>query len=215
MLSEPSFAVVDFPLIRDGDGTAHKRKDAAEQAGARAQVQGHAAGFAAGLRAAQAEADERLASLEAAGAARLASREAHLGEVVATAELVLQAVHRVVTPTLEQSDETLIHAAIELAEAVIGHELSQHEAAAAAALRRILHELAGEATRTDVILRLHPDDAEVLREARSLPDSFDVRSDATLARGDAIAELPDGLIDARIGTALARAKLALLNESPQ
>jgi flagellar assembly protein FliH len=38
--------------------------------------------------------------------------------------------------------------------------------------------------------------------------------DLSLARGDAIAEYPDGELDARIGSALARARAALAGETP-
>jgi flagellar assembly protein FliH len=36
--------------------------------------------------------------------------------------------------------------------------------------------------------------------------------DASIARGDAVADLPVGYLDARIGTAVARARAAILGE---
>lgn len=61
-------------------------------------------------------------------------------------------------------------------------------------------------------LRLHPLDLALLDEstrASSAPGVVFV-ADPSLGRGDAEADLPAGLIDARLGTALARARQALL-----
>jgi flagellar assembly protein FliH len=65
-------------------------------------------------------------------------------------------------------------------------------------------------------VRLHPADIAVLKAA-GLPQGTGVElvPDPSLARGDAMAEYPQGWLDARLGTALARARSALLGPEPQ
>lgn len=60
-------------------------------------------------------------------------------------------------------------------------------------------------------VRLHPADVAVLKAVgMSEAAGVDLVPDASLARGDAMAQYPDGWLDARIGTALARARAVLL-----
>jgi len=80
---------------------------------------------------------------------------------------------------------------------------------ARAAVARALDGAAGGVVTT---IRMHPLDLALLDEstrASSAPRAV-FAPDASLARGDAEADLPAGLIDARLGTALDRARRALL-----
>ncbi|WP_156463301.1 hypothetical protein [Frigoribacterium sp. Leaf172] len=80
---------------------------------------------------------------------------------------------------------------------------------ARAAVARALDGAAGGVVTT---IRMHPLDLALLDEstrASSAPGAV-FAPDASLARGDAEADLPAGLIDARLGTALDRARRALL-----
>jgi flagellar assembly protein FliH len=56
---------------------------------------------------------------------------------------------------------------------------------------------------------MHPDDLALVADVAA-PDSVELVADPTLARGDAIAELRSGLIDARLTAAVERARAALL-----
>lgn len=58
-----------------------------------------------------------------------------------------------------------------------------------------------------VAVRLHPDDVHLLAQA-GVEDPV-LLADATLGRGDAVADLEHGFLDARIGTAVARARAGL------
>jgi flagellar assembly protein FliH len=62
-------------------------------------------------------------------------------------------------------------------------------------------------------VRLHPDDVAALVAAgTALPDGVDLAGDASLARGDAVAQYADGVLDARLAAAFARAEAALRGE---
>jgi flagellar assembly protein FliH len=61
-------------------------------------------------------------------------------------------------------------------------------------------------------VRLHPADLAALGDATAA-SSVPLVADARLARGDAEVDLPSGLVDARLVTALSRARAALLGAS--
>jgi len=59
------------------------------------------------------------------------------------------------------------------------------------------------------VVRLNPADVEDLRGAGLAREDVRLVADPSLARGDAIGELPGGWLDARVGEALARAREVL------
>ncbi|MGH1550141.1 hypothetical protein ACRAWB_13615 [Leifsonia poae] len=59
------------------------------------------------------------------------------------------------------------------------------------------------------VVRLNPADIAELRGAGLAPEDVRLVADTTLARGDAIGELPGGWLDARVREALARAREVL------
>ena len=70
---------------------------------------------------------------------------------------------------------------------------------------------------TPVRVRLHPADCaaiEALGPNSALPERVDLVPDPRLERGDAVTEYDDGALDARISTALDRARRALSGEEP-
>lgn len=196
-MSTDAFAPVLFPRL---DG----RADGAEHARARMRgyAEGHAEGFRTGL--AEAESAQRVAAAEQAARDAAAARE------VATAVSALQAAalslgERERELTAAARDEVL-RGAIELAELILVAELSDAGSSAAAAARRAL-AVADPADIREV--RLHPDDLRTLQTAESDLTTFALVADDTLERGDAVAILAHGHIDARIGSALERARHAL------
>ncbi|WP_254631389.1 FliH/SctL family protein, partial [Cellulomonas sp. GbtcB1] len=123
-------------------------------------------------------------------------------------------------PVLASAEHALHAAALDLAAAVLGAELSDAPTSAAAALARVR---ALDPAREVHTVRLHPRDLAVVRAALAgeapaggdvlagLPDLTGVElvADPALAPGDAVGEFPDGHLDARLGAALDRARAAL------
>lgn len=175
-------------------------------------TRGHAAGYAAGLRRAEAELAARRAQLDAQHAEELERSRALLRGALAVLDEAARALAGRTAPVLEEADAQLSGAALALAEAVIGHELSDAPTAARAALERALSAPDADAV---VAVRLHPADLALLEAAAGpLPGQAAVVlvPDPALGRGDAVSVYPDGELDARIGTALARAAAELVGE---
>ncbi|MFJ3034993.1 hypothetical protein ACIPC2_11325 [Curtobacterium pusillum] len=205
---------VAFPVIGDAAG-----RDRA----ASADVRGHAAGYAAGLRAAQAETDALRARLEAEHAARLASMHADTARRIAVLDAATNAMLSQVTPVLDAAEQSVAAAAVDLAEAVVGYAIrasrpsdtasagpadvhSLEARGASGAEATVVRALASIDRTVAVAIRLSVGDAARVADL-DLP--VPVVADPTLSDGDAVVDLPDGLLDARITTALDRARTAL------
>lgn len=199
---------VAFPVIGDAAG-----RDRA----ASADVRGHAAGYAAGLRAAQAETDALRTRLEAEHAARLASMHADTARRIAVLDAATNAMLSQVTPVLDAAEQSVAAAAVDLAEALVGYAIraSRQSAdttdglearGASGAEATVMRALASIDRTVAVAIRLSVGDAARVADL-DLP--VPVVADPTLSDGDAVVDLPDGLLDARITTALDRARTAL------
>lgn len=194
MSLDAAFSPLNFPALPGGAGDE------------RASIRGHAAGYAAGRKQVEKELEAMKSDIADDATRRI---EQHRREV----SLALDALARSAAefrsrevPVLESVDAAITAAAIELAEAIVGHELAAVRGAARAAVDRAV----GEAGTTATSIRLNPDDiAIIVGETLGHPD-LELVADPTLARGDAIAVTGDGSIDARISSALARAKAALV-----
>ncbi|MEV7933139.1 hypothetical protein [Curtobacterium sp. NPDC089185] len=200
---------VAFPVL----GSATTRDLAAA-----ADVRGHAAGYAAGLRAAQAETDALRARLEAEHAARLAALHAEAVRRVQVLDAATAALLSQVVPVLRDAEESLVQASLDLAEAVVGYSVRTARSAAdgvddgrealpapgaEATVRRAL--AAVDAT-VALAVRVSPADAARVADAGF---TVPVVGDPSLRDGDAVVDLPDGMLDARLGAALDRARDAL------
>ena len=204
-----TFERLAFPVVADA-GFANRV--------ASAEVRGHAAGYAAGLRVAHAETEALRARLDAEHAARSAALEAETARRVAALVAATDALLARTVPVLESAEQSVVDAAMELADAAVGYAIrasrpapdtasagleARAESGAEATVRRALalvdHTVA-------IAVRLSPADAAAVA-ALDLPVA--VRADVMLADGDAVVDLPDGVLDARIGVALDRAKDAL------
>ncbi|WP_431866778.1 FliH/SctL family protein [Microbacterium paraoxydans] len=202
-MSTDAFAPAAFPRLGGSDHRAEQ-----ERARRRGYAEGHAAGFRAGV--ADAEAARREAE------AAQAERERIRAEDVSAAVAALHAAARSLTAretALESAATTqVLSHAIDLAELILAAELGDAGSSAAAAARRALSATDAAAVRR---LRVHPEDLRILaEEAGEGISEMALVADDTLARGDAVAELEHGLIDARVGTALARARRAVLEGAP-
>jgi len=175
-----------------------------------ARAEGFAAGYAAGAREAARRASDAARARAATAAVVDERRAAEHARLVAALDAAADAVRAAHAPVLAAVDEQLHAAALELARAVLGVELAEGDHAARAALARVLGVPHLPARLT---VRLHPDDVAALVAAgTALPDGVDLAGDASLARGDAVAQYADGVLDARLAAALARAEAALRGE---
>ncbi|WP_166786604.1 hypothetical protein, partial [Cryobacterium sp. TMT1-19] len=176
--------------------------------------------YTAGLRAAAAEVDARIARLDAEQAAAGAIGQARIDRAVALLGAAAAALHERTVPVIQEAEDTLVATALELAEAILGYSLGDADASARAALGRALATGATGVTGATVTtgalgtirphsVRMNPADLALIDLITRADAGVDFTADADLARGDAIAEFPDGFLDARIGTALTRAKAAL------
>ncbi len=175
-----------------------------------ARAEGFAAGFAAGAReaarVARAEADQARARQEQAERERAAQHRAGLAALAAAA----QAARARSAPVVAQVEQSLHAAALALAAAVLGAELSDAPTAARAALARVLGT---DRDDQPVVVRLHPRDLAAV-EAGVAPEGVRLVADPTLDPGDAVAEHAEGYLDARLSSALARAAAALSAPAP-
>ncbi|MET0302814.1 MAG: FliH/SctL family protein [Microbacteriaceae bacterium] len=195
MSSEPAFAPVAFPALgRDGDAAASA-----------AVVRGHAAGYAAGRRVAEAELVALRDELEARSAAERRTQQAAsaraLDALAAAALSLQQAQDALVTAT----DSALSAAAVELAEALLGAELRRGDGTAHAALERALAVLPETGDR---VVRLSPGDLDQLASAE-IPAGVTLVADPAMSSGSAVGQFEGGLVDARIATALERVRAEL------
>lgn len=182
-----------------------------ERAGEQARVQGHSAGYAAGMHAAAAETARLRAELKTRFDAETASLRARADHALQLLNAAEQSLAQLTVPAIAEVEDALAAAALELAEALLGRELADGESSARAALDRAL---SGVDVRQVHTVRMHPRDLEVL-DADTLNNAAVLfTADPALQRGDAITEFPDGFLDATLSSALARAKAALLGETP-
>ncbi len=189
-----------FPDIQPA--TSSRKED-------RGYTQGHAAGYAAGIRAAAAEQLGLREQLQAEHRAMLDAGRLAVGHAVRALEAAAAESRQRRGAVLEEAQDVLAAGAMELAEAILGYELNDGANTARAALARALATASDVQTVTTV--RLHPEDLAALTAVDiGSVAGVELKADPALDRGDAIAEYPQGWLDARLGTAVDRAKAALL-----
>ncbi|MEG8036496.1 hypothetical protein QP157_14640 [Sphingomonas sp. LR61] len=182
-----------------------------------ADVRGHAAGYTAGLRAAQAETDALRARLQAEHAALTASLRADTVRRIAVLDAATNAMLSTVAPVLSDAEASVASAATDLAEAIVGYEIrasrpsvgtddDREARITSGAETTVRRALASIDRSVPVAVRLSPADAARVADV-DLP--VPVVADPALRDGDAVVDLPDGILDARIATALDRARTAL------
>jgi flagellar assembly protein FliH len=200
MSIDATFSPVSFPSLSKGAPTAEDVKSRAS---------GHSAGYAAGLRAAADDMARQAAANEAALAEALAEGEARISQTVAVLTAAAEALGSRTVPVITEAQDAIAATAIELAEAIIGSELSNGETAARSAIHRALADVEPDEVQA---VRLNPEDLKFLDWQGLLVTGVTFVADATLDRGDAVTEFPAGYLDARVSTALDRARRALLGE---
>ena len=181
-----------------------------DQADADNRAAGHAAGYAAGLRAAGAELAGQKAALDAEHRAALLHDAARMDRTIAVLTAAAAALDSLLLPVVTDAQDAIAASALELAETIIGEALADGERSAKAALTRAL---AAVDPATITTIRLNPLDLGVLDETVRAAAAVSFTADASIARGDAIAVLPLGYLDARIAPAVARARAASLGDA--
>jgi len=199
--SNTVFSALTFPRLGD-DVTAGFEE--------RARARGHATGYTDGLRAARTEVETRVRRLEADHAAIVGELRAKHERAVSVLAAATRALDERTVPVIAEAHDSLAAAAIELAEAILGYELDDGPQRSRAALARALHEVDVDLVR---VVRMHPDDLALIDADTRARAGVRFTADASLGRGDAVTEFPDGYLDARISTALDRARAALLREN--
>lgn len=176
-----------------------------------ARAAGYADGWAQGQRAArlagQAASDQRAAAEAAEAQRRGAAARRALG-AVATAAASLDARH---APALVDLSEVILAAAVEIAEAIVGHEIDHGEHRGMAAVRRATALVPDGGA---VTVRLHPDQYDEMVAtigAESVMDGRPVRlrPDPALAAGDSVAVYGPTTVDATVAAAVARVRQEL------
>lgn len=171
----------------------------------RSHAQGHAAGYAAGMRAAAAEVSRAAAAQQAELAAFQQDQRARTDQAVRSLEAAARAFTARVA-LVDGASQQLVHAAgLELAEAIVGAQLRSDDSVRLA-LGRALRDVDPDDVRR---VRLSPADWASVDEQTRTSTGVTLVADPTLANGDAMVDLADGYLDARIGSALARARQAL------
>jgi flagellar assembly protein FliH len=223
--SGAGFAAFVYPAL-DGGAAAQRagRDDDRARLEEHWRARGHAAGYAEGLRAAAAEGEACAARQVAEHAALVQTATDELDRALAVLQSAARALDARTAPVLRDAEDTLLSVAMDLAEAIVGDVLTDETAAVRFALGR-----SGDGAGTGRpgaerhTVRVHPDDLALIVPgpdaslARStapqpsvrMPAGVELVADASLARGDAVSEFPDGYLDARIGNALQRARAAL------
>jgi len=180
-----------------------------------ARTAGFSAGWAAGARAAADAATTERTRLQAEHDAREGSRDEAVSHALGALGSAMDQWNHKANPVLDEARRTLYAAALDLAAAILQREIVPGSSSARTLLDRALC-LPSEATPS--VMRLHPDDllhVNLLIESGQavVPAGLLLVGDSRLSHGDAITEHEDGALDARIGTALARAREVLLGDA--
>jgi flagellar assembly protein FliH len=176
-----------------------------------ARTAGYADGWAQGQRAAKVAAQaiaDQVAAAERAAAQQRAAAAQQAVAAVAQAAANLDARR---TETLTDLGDAVLAAAVEVAEAILGYEVSRAEDSGLAAARRALAMVPDCGA---VTVRLNPDDHRALAADGGTAYTIDgreitLRADAALAPGDALAEYGVTTVDATLAGALARVREVL------
>ena len=200
-MSTEAFSALTYPVLRD---------EATVRIQEQARVRGHAAGYADGAALARAEAAEAAEAARQAAAAAEQQARARAKELMGSLNAAADALHSRTVPVLETLEHQLADAAVQIAEALLGRELQRSEDSALSALHRALNPATPAPVHT---IRMNPADlAAVPEDCRSQIQAALV-ADPSLGRGDAVAEYPEGYLDARLSSAVVRLKAALTEDA--
>ena len=200
-MSSEVFSALAYPVLRD---------EAVARIEEQARVRGHAAGYADGAARARVEAAEAQQRARAAEAEAAQQAQVRVNEVLASLNAAVDALHARTLPVLEALEHQVAAAAVELAEALLQRELRAGEDSARSALSRALNPATPAPVHT---IRMNPRDLAALPEELGSQVQAALVPDPSLDRAEAVAEYPNGYLDARLSTAVNRIKAALAGAS--
>ena len=197
MPAEPAFAPLSFPALPSQGGDE------------RDSIRGHAAGYAAGRKQAEAEIAELRESLMREAAEADKRIRDQIGSALEALARAAEDYRARQVPVLQSLDASIASAAMELAEAIVGHELATGEGSAKTALGRA----STDAVPAGSVVRLNPQDIAVIIADGRVSPTVELVADYTLEPGDAVIDLSHGSIDARVSASLKRARAALVESA--
>lgn len=188
-------------------------QDIVEQAENAARARGFRAGYDAGLTEGRATGRAELAAVQAELRER-EEQERHerrrtLQQAVETIRRSVEQAIDVSQPLLEERHDLLAHAAVEIAQALIGHHLHVGDCAAQDAVHRALGEVPRGAR---VTLRMNPADVDAIASVTDGVVDWDivaVHPDAQVERYGCVAVAENLEVDAQLGPALENVKRVL------
>lgn len=196
MSPEPAFAPLSFPALPGQGDSATAERDS---------IRGHAAGYAAGRKKADAEIAELRESLRAEAAHVRSTARAEVQAALDALDRAAAEFRSRQIPALLSVDASIAAAALELAETIVGRELATGEGSARSALERAsLEPIPAGST-----VRLNPQDIAVIVAEGAPSPGLELVPDFALERGDAVVDLAHGSLDARVSASLQRARAAL------
>lgn len=174
-----------------------------EEGYAEGHAEGKAVGYAEGYQRGNEEAADRALQF-------MQEREARLRDALDALASAAAACNERQRAAIDDIEESIVSAIFDLAETVVGRELSHTRTPGRDALARAL-SLAK--THGPAVARLHPQDLETVGDLSELVPgrTIELVGDPSVEPGGCILEAGAQRVDAQIGTAIARAKQALLS----
>jgi len=120
-------------------------------------------------------------------------------------KLLEEGITKAVGAAFADATELACEIAFEAVLKILGREIASGEAVAALTREIAIRAEANE----DVILRVNPIDAELLKSPDSIPLRYRVEADESLTRGGCVIETSHGIVDARLETRLDAFMMAL------
>jgi len=167
----------------------------------RGYARGHEAGTAAGLAEARAQA---LAEQQARAAHQL-QQDAAVARTLAALADAAESLRATRAEALTCDSHVLVAAALELAEALVGHDVAARTHPGADALERALAALPD--SRGTVTARLHPEDVAAL--SASTGEGVQLVPDASVERGGCVVQAGDAEVDSQVRAGLERVRAVL------
>ncbi len=166
----------------------------------------------------EAEFERRLA--QAVEEARQEGYRQGLQEIKPVADLLeklTRELHEERHQLLENAELTVVRLAYEIAKKILHREVAENSDVIVYVVREALRRIAD---RDKIVVRVHPDDAAVLRQATELQDELfqtfagvEIREDEEVSKGGCLVETSTGLIDATLETQLAEVEAALFGDT--
>lgn len=206
----PSLSLVE-PLADDGAAGAPGVDPEVSEGYAAGYEEGYAEGHAEGKAVGYAEGYQR-GNEEAAERALefMREREARLTAALEALAGAARECNERQSAAIDDIEGSIVSAIFDLAETVVGRELSHTRTPGRDALARALSMAKSHGPAT---ARLHPDDIETIGDLADIAPGrvIEIVADPEVEVGGCILEAGAQRVDAQIGTAIARAKKALLS----